>query len=137
MIEKFFMACDADNEQAAQYGPFNTSEEAEHHMLRLGWDWVVVYTHTLDEFGTILDVKTRFYQPDTIRLERKPDDVEHLRRKLEPAHAVAPLTEDEIKFFAKYEEQMANVPVAEVKKVDWRKDSRLGAAWRRARKANG
>jgi hypothetical protein len=127
MIEKLFMACENDTEFGAQYGPFKTAEEAETQTLRLGWDWVCVTTHTVDEFGTIMDVSSRFYQPEGIRQERAPSDIEAIRRMILPT----PLNEDEVKFFAAYEEQMANVPVEEIKQVDWRKDSRMGAIFHR------
>ena len=133
MIEKLFMACDADNERGAQYGPFKTAEKAETEMIRLGFDWICVYTHTVDEFGTVMDVKTRFYQPNVVRQDRAPGDIEAIRRMVLPA----PMNEDEKKFFAGYEEQMANVPVEDIPKVDWRKDSRMGAGLRRARETDG
>src|SRR5271157_4716356 len=108
MIEKLFMACESDDEKAAQYGPFKTAEEAETQTLRLGWDWVGIFTHVVDEFGTVMDTKpTRFYQPEGIRLERSAQDVEAIRRMLVPAA----MNEDEKKFFAEYEEQMSNVKV--------------------------
>jgi hypothetical protein len=127
MIEKLFMACADGVEGAEQYGPFNTAEEAETQTLRLGWDWVCVTTHTVDEFGTVMDVKTRFYRPEGVRQERAPSDVEAIRRMVLPS----PLTEDEVKFFAQYEEQMSNTKVEDVPKVDWRKDSRMGVLFRR------
>src|ERR1700675_3668001 len=102
MIEKLFMACDADNERSAQYGPFKTAEEAETAAIRLGFDWVGVFTHVVDEFGTVMDTKpTRFYQPEGIRQDRTPSDIEAIRRMVLPA----PLSDDEVKFFAQYEEQ--------------------------------
>jgi hypothetical protein len=101
MTEKYFWASEADNDEAEQYGPFNTAEEAETQALRLGWEWVAI--HTVDEFGTFLDTPSRFYQPEGLRMERKPADVEAIRRMVLPA----PMTEDEVKFFAAYEKQMS------------------------------
>lgn len=103
MIERMFMAADTDNEFGAQYGPFASAKEAEKDMRRLGWTWILVYTHTVDEYGTILDVKTRFFQPD-VRDPRSPGDIEALRRMV--VVDVPPLTNAEERFLKQYEEQM-------------------------------
>jgi hypothetical protein len=108
VIERFFMAADTDNEFGAQYGPFSTAEEAEREMCRLGWKWLLVYTHRLDCAGQIMEVTSRFFQPD-VREKRTPGDVEHLRRML--VTDVPPLTNDDIKFFSQYEEQMEGFKV--------------------------
>lgn len=111
MIEKMFMACSTNHEtEGAMYGPFKTAGEAEKYAQQLGWTWVLVYTHTLDEYGHVIDVKTRFFQPD-VREARMPGDIEAIRRMV--VH-VPPLTNDDIKFFERYETQMTGFnPYAE------------------------
>jgi|SRR5271157_270459 len=97
MTEKFYMACDSCKEGLkAEYGPFRTSGEAEDNSRRLGWTWVCVYTHTLNEAGAITDVKTRYY-------EIAPG-IDKLRSVIS---GVKPLDAQEQKFFAQYEKQMA------------------------------
>lgn len=105
------MAADSEDEFGAQYGPFATAQEAEREMRRLGWTWLLVYTHRLDDAGQIIEVTSRFFQPDvkTSREARTPGDVEHLRRML--VQEVPPLTDADIRFFAQYEDQMEGFKV--------------------------
>lgn len=94
------MACDSDREGLkAEYGPFRTSGEAETNARRLGWAWVCVYVHTVNEAGAVTDVKTRYY-------EIAPG-IDKLRSVIS---GVKPLNEDETKFFAQYEKQMSEPP---------------------------
>jgi hypothetical protein len=58
--EKFFCACD-DATMRAEYGPFQTAEEAEKQARMLGWSWVVCYTHVM-VFDKTVDVKTAYYE---------------------------------------------------------------------------
>lgn len=100
MTEKYYMACDSDKDGLkAEYGPFRTSGEAEDNSRRLGWTWVCVYIHTVNEAGAVTDVKTRYY-------EIAPG-IDQLRSVVS---GVKPLNADELKFFAKYEEQMNQPP---------------------------
>lgn len=98
--ERFFMACDADQQMRAEYGPFKTAEEAEKYARQMGWGWVLVYLHILNG-DTVVEVKTRFYQ-----LDSEPWDIDMIREKLAPAVMVPPLSDADMKFFAQYEEQM-------------------------------
>lgn len=100
MTEKYYMACDSCQDGLkAEYGPFRTSGEAEKHARQFGWKWVCVYTHNLNPAGTIIDVKTRYY-------EIAPG-IDELRSVIS---GVKPLNEDETKFFALYEKQMSEPP---------------------------
>jgi len=100
MTERYYMACDSGSDGLkAEYGPFRTSGEAEKYSRQLGWKWVCVYLHTVNEAGVILDVKTRYY-------EIAPG-IDELRSVIS---GVRPLNEDETKFFAKYEAQMNEPP---------------------------
>jgi len=94
------MACDSDREGLkAEYGPFKTSGEAEDNSRRLGWSWVCVYIHTVNEAGAVTDVKTRYY-------EIAPG-IDKLRSVVS---GVKPLNADETKFFAFYEKQLSEPP---------------------------
>jgi hypothetical protein len=100
MTEKYYMACDSDAEGLkAEYGPFKTSGEAEDNARRLGWTWVCVYIHTVNEAGAVTDVKTRYY-------EIAPG-IAKLRSAIS---GVKPLNADETKFFAFYEKQLSEPP---------------------------
>jgi len=100
MTEKYYMACDSDREGLkAEYGPFKTSGEAEDNSRRLGWSWVCVYIHTVNEAGAVTDVKTRYY-------EIAPG-IDKLRSVVS---GVKPLNADETKFFAFYEKQLSEPP---------------------------
>lgn len=100
MTEKFYMACDSSSDGLkAEYGPFKTSGEAEANARRLGWKWVCVYIHTVNDAGTITDVKTRYF-------EIAPG-IDQLRSIVS---GVKPMNDDETKFFAKYEAQMNEPP---------------------------
>ena len=113
MIKKFFMACEEGGDDGEHYGPFDTAQEAETQAMRLGWEWVGVYADDGDQV-----VAVRFYQLGGTGQDRKAGDVAALHRMAVPAA----MNEDEIRFFAEYEEQMASVPVQDVKRVDWRKN---------------
>jgi hypothetical protein len=109
MIERYFLACETADENAAQFGPFKTAAEAEAQTRKLGWTWVLVFSHILNEAGTVVDVKTRFYEVAPDRETRSPGDVEAIRRMVIPGHLshVTPLNASETKFFKQYEKQMA------------------------------
>lgn len=104
MTERVFMVYETENEAAEHYGRFETAEEAETVATRLGWRWVLVVRREVDKFGTVMDHTKRFYQPESVRMERKPGDVEALRRLVVPA----PLSGSEARFFEEYERQMRN-----------------------------
>lgn len=100
MTEKYYMACDSDRDGLkAEYGPFKTSGEAEKYSRQLGWTWVCVYIHTVNEAGAVTDVKTRYY-------EIAPG-IDQLRSIVS---GVKPMNPDEEKFFANYEAQMNEPP---------------------------
>ena len=111
--DRTFYASMGNSEVSTRFGPFNTAEDAEAHARRLGWNWVYVESRTVDEFDTVLDLKTRYYQPESfardIFVDRNPGlpDVDEIRSKLVAARQFAPLTEGEEKFFASYEEQLS------------------------------
>lgn len=93
--EKYYMACDSSQEGLrAEYGPFTTSGQAEREARKLGWNWVVVYTHIVID-DAIVDVKSRFY-------ELAPS-IDTLRSVIS---GVKPLDAAELKFFEQYETQM-------------------------------
>lgn len=130
MTEKLFMACEENHERSNQFGPFDTAHEAEMAAQQIGWEWVMVSSREVDEFGTVMNTSTRFYQPDSLVFASPMDDVDELRRKLAPLHEdVTPMNDDERVFFARYEDQMEEPTEHEVK--DWTKDSRMGATIRR------
>jgi len=113
------MACAAKDEQAEQSGPFKTAEEAEAQARKLGWSWVLVYTHALDDYGTITDVTKRFYQP-TVPL-RTPEELAALRHNLRTPDP-RPLNHEEILFFATYEIQMLPEPAPRVDRTKFKAD---------------
>jgi hypothetical protein len=100
MTEKYYMACDSDRDGLkAEYGPFKTSGEAEKYSRQLGWTWVCVYIHTVNEAGAVTDVKTRYYEV--------APGIDQLRSIVS---GVKPMNPDEEKFFANYEAQMNEPP---------------------------
>ena len=111
--EKLFWAAMGDSEVSQTFGPFGTAEDAESNARRMGWRYVSVWTRRVDEFNTVLDLKKRVYEvPDLNGFGLHDSEVDELRNKLVPAKEAAgaygsPLSEDEAKFFAGYEEQMA------------------------------
>jgi len=106
VIERLYMAVDTNDEKGAMFGPFKSAEEAEEQSRRLGWLWVLIYVHTVEN-GKVVDVQTRFYQLDNFNpLEDDPTSVEAIRKKLVPAVEVPPLSDADKKFFESLEEQM-------------------------------
>jgi hypothetical protein len=81
--EKFYCACDGSEALRAEYGPFQTREEAEEQARMLGWTWVVCYTHVM-VYDKIVDVKTAYYEIEQGRVPlrdatmrdtmKRPDD---------------------------------------------------------------
>jgi len=105
VIERLYMAVDTNDEKGAMFGPFKSAEEAEEQSRRLGWLWVLIYTHTVEN-GKVVEVQTRFYQLDNFNpLEHDPTSVEAIRNKLVPVE-VPPLSDADKKFFESLEEQM-------------------------------
>lgn len=109
--ERLFWAAMGDSDVSQTFGPFGTAEEAETHSRRLGWGYCAVWTRRVDEFNTVLDLKKRYWELSDIgaagTTAQDLSDVDALRNKLVAAREFVPLTEDEEKFFAGYEEQMA------------------------------
>jgi hypothetical protein len=112
-VERYFMVCEDNTENSAQFGPYKTAEEAESEAARLGWIWILVYTHTVDEYGHIIDVKTRWYQRDVVldnlrnKLAPKQSDSTGLRATMKTrAVEVKPMSKEEAEFFAEYEKQI-------------------------------
>jgi hypothetical protein len=122
-LEKYYTACDSAESLRAEYGPFKTSAEAEKHARRLRFEYICIYTHVLGEADAIVDVKERVYRiaPDVefiraVRTSRKTaypvltDRVsgcpiaKAVQDRTTPN--VTPLSEDEKKFFEKYEQQL-------------------------------
>lgn len=127
-IERIFMACAAHDENAEQNGPFTTAAGAESAARGLGWDWVLVYTHTMNS-GKVTNVEKRFYQPFRSQIGTNPcseitpqtgrmplsyrtgqsssssSSSEDLKRRLSTPD-VKPMSDEEITFFARYERQM-------------------------------
>jgi uncharacterized protein YktA (UPF0223 family) len=102
--EKLFWATMGDSDVSARFGPFATPEEAEAETRRLGWRYVLVAARTTDEFGTVLDMKERYYEP-TNDLH---DAIDSWRGKLVKAkEAIVPMNSDEEKFFEEYEKQLS------------------------------
>jgi hypothetical protein len=116
--EKLFWASMGDSEVSEVFGPFGSAEEAESNTRRLGWRYVAVWTRKVDEFNTVLELKKRVYELDKFdeakyllsRNRHLPQDLDELRNKLVSAKEAAGayvLNDDEAKFFAGYEQQMA------------------------------
>jgi hypothetical protein len=116
--DRYFWASMGDSDVSTNFGPFDTAEEAESHTRRLGWRWVLVVNRTTDEFGTVLEDKRRYYELEKFdqakyllsRNRFLPQDLDELRNKLVSAKEAAGayvLNDDEAKFFAGYEQQMA------------------------------
>jgi len=96
-----FYAYETNDEKAEHYGPFATADEAEAVVAKLGWACVLVVRRDVDEFGTVTNVQSRFYEPGpVVATDMKCVPVSVV--------AVIPLTEDEMKFFEEYERQMTN-----------------------------
>jgi|SRR5271156_4712543 len=99
MTERGFYAYETADEKAEHYGPFASAEEAETVIGKLGWEAVLVVRREVDEFGTVMGVQSRWYQPGSVINGRHG-------MKGKPEIPVTPLSEDEIKFFAEYERDM-------------------------------
>ena len=117
-VKKIFKACMGTSSVSEQFGPFETAEEAEMHARRLGWNWVLAETRTLDEFGTILDVKQRYYsirasmaRQMTPELAQEILDLTEGARRQIMANLPKPMNPDEKRFFAEYEQQMLGTPI--------------------------
>lgn len=107
MIERMYMAAETNDERGRQDGPYKSAQEAEAAALNLGWVWVVAYSHSLNEDGTIQNVERRYYHPFRPPAGRtSPIDVEALRRTLSTPD-ITPLSDEETKFFGEYEQQMS------------------------------
>jgi hypothetical protein len=109
--ERLYMACESANERAAQFGPFRTAQEAEEQSRRIGWKWILIYVHELDDNGRLLEVKTRFYQLDADSEAHRvdPTDIDEIRKKFAIDTNVTPMNNDEEKFFVDYEDQMKEI----------------------------
>jgi ribosomal protein S27AE len=124
--EKFFCAVDSTEPNHAEYGPFQTAEEAEEQARIFGWRWVVCYTHVL-VFEKIVDVKTRYYEIEASPFEKLPEGrrkcpscqdgtcTSHkpdtrLRQQPFDTSPVKPLSAAEAKEFAFLEQQMKEPP---------------------------
>lgn len=111
--ERLFWSAMGDSDVSPTFGPFDSAEEAETNSRRLGWRWVSVWARKVDEFNTVLDLKKRFYEvPDFNTFGQHQTEVDELRSKMVPAKEAAgaygsPLNEDEARFFAGYEKQLA------------------------------
>jgi hypothetical protein len=64
--ETFWMACDSTEQLRAEYGPFQTREEAEREARRLGFGYLLRYEHIIGENEDIKEVRCVFVElPET------------------------------------------------------------------------
>ena len=73
--ETFWMACDSTEQLRAEYGPFQTRNEAECEARKLGFGYLLRYEHLLDANDDIQEVRCIFIelggQPEPIRDARR------------------------------------------------------------------
>jgi hypothetical protein len=73
--ESFWMACDSTEQLRAEYGPFQTRNEAEREARRLGFGYLLRYEHFIGEDDDIKEVRCVF-----LELSDTPGHEENLRR---------------------------------------------------------
>ena len=73
--ETFWMACDSTEQLRAEYGPFQTRNEAEHEARRLGFGYLLRYEHFIGNDDEIQEVRCVF-----LELSNVPGRPENIRR---------------------------------------------------------
>ena len=73
--ESFWIACDSTEQLRAEYGPFQTRNEAEREARRLGFGYLLRYEHFIGEDDDIKEVRAVF-----LELSDVSDQVSNQRR---------------------------------------------------------
>ena len=73
--ESFWMACDSTEQLRAEYGPFQTRNEAEREARRLGFGYLLRYEHFIGDDDDIKEVRCVF-----LELSDVPGEMPNLRR---------------------------------------------------------
>jgi hypothetical protein len=73
--ENFWMACDSTEQLRAEYGPFQTRNEAEREARRLGFGYLLRYEHVIGDDDDIKEVRCVF-----LELSDVSDQVSNQRR---------------------------------------------------------
>jgi hypothetical protein len=60
--ESFWMACDSTEQLRAEYGPFQTRNEAEREARRLGFGYLLRYEHFIGDDDDIKEVRCVFLE---------------------------------------------------------------------------
>lgn len=75
----FWMACDSTADLRAEYGPFQTREEAETEARKLGFKYLLRYEHILGADEEIESVRCEFVEMDNPATPAKPAITFHTR----------------------------------------------------------
>ena len=73
--ESFWMACDSTEQLRAEYGPFQTRNEAEREARRLGFGYLLRYEHFIGEDDDIKEVRCVFLELSDVAAR-----IENIRR---------------------------------------------------------
>jgi hypothetical protein len=60
--ETFWMACDSTEQMRAEYGPFQSRDEAESEARKLGFSFLLRYEHLIDANQDIQEVRCVFIE---------------------------------------------------------------------------
>lgn len=76
----FWMACDSIDQLRAEYGPFQTREEAEAEARKLGFGYLLRYEHIVGENDEIEEVRCVFLElPNAPAISARPGVIFHTR----------------------------------------------------------